>query len=172
MVMAASIRPSVFISEVNHPEAINGQFHGRDVAHLPPEILTNIFSNLSFSDISACRLVSNRWKNIIDGRHLQARAFHRYCHPQGSSHDRQNTIDRYHSFTRHWLESFNDHGKKFVAQLDKLLDHKHFPELLFFSTAKALAVEEVFSCKNISVIKHSHWLKSICFSPDGNGLHR
>ena len=100
-------------------------YNSLSITVLPPETVEKILFNLDLVDISACRLVCRSWRELIDNRHLQARAFYSICHSPEylpGSH----TDERYLSSIRDWLSGFGSEGEKAVVQLDKLESQPHF----------------------------------------------
>ena len=138
------------------------------IIHLPDQLVIKVLSNLSIRDVSACRLVSQRWRALIDELHLQSRAFTRFLHYQPTPQPQ--TVENYHLSTRSWLRDFGIRGKELAEQLDELLEHKHFPEILFFAIAEVLAKTRLLTCQNVCTIEHSGWVMDANFSPDGRHL--
>ena len=139
-----------------------------EIMHLPDQSVIKILSNLGIRDISACRLVNQRWHALVDERHLQARAFARFLHYQPTPQPQ--TVENYHLSTRSWLRGFGIRGKELAEQLDELLEHKDFPEILFFALAEVLAKTRLLTCQNVCTFKHSSWVTDASFSPDGRHL--
>ena len=131
-------------------------------------MIVKIFSNLDTRDLVNCQLVNRHWQELIDDDML-ALAYYRRCHP---IKQRINplSVERYHSSIQGWLKGFSNLGKESAAQLDRLLQHKHFTERLFFSIAKVLAKAKVLTCQGVGTIKHSYLTGKPSFSPDGNYL--
>ena len=138
------------------------------IMHLPNHLVVKILSNLDIGDISACRLVNREWHALVDELHLQARAFSRFLHYQPTP--KPQTVENYHLSTRSWLRDFGIRGKELAEQLDELLEHKHFPEILFFAIAEVLAKTRLLACQNVCTIEHSDWVTDASFSPDGRHL--
>ena len=139
-----------------------------EITHLPDELVVKVLSNLDFKDVSACRCVNHRWHALVDKRHLQALAFARFLHYQPTPQPQ--TVENYHLSTRSWLTDFGIRGKELAEQLDELLEHKNFPEILFFSIAEVLAKARLLTCQNVCTFEHSHWVMDASFSPDGRHL--
>ena len=138
------------------------------ITHLLDELVVKVLSNLDIKDVSACRLVNQRWHALIDERHLQARAFARFLHYQPTPQPQ--TVENYHLSTRSWLRDFGTRGKELAEQLDELLEHKHFPEILFFAIAEVLAKTRLLTCQNVCTFEHSDSVTDASFSPDGRHL--
>ena len=138
------------------------------ITHLPDELAVKILSNLGIRDISACRLVNQRWHALIDKLHLQALAFTRCLHYQPTPQTQ--TLENYHLSTRSWLRGFGIRGIELAEQLDELLEHKHFREILFFAIAEVLAKTRLLTCQNVCTVEHSDWVTDASFSPDGRHL--
>ena len=139
-----------------------------EIMHLPDQSVIKILSNLGIRDISACRLVNQRWHALVDELHLQALAFARFLHYQPIP--KPQTVENYHLSTRSWLRDFGIRGKEWAEQLDELLEHKHFREILFFAIAEVLAKTRHLTCQNICTFEHSDWVMDASFSPDGRHL--
>ena len=138
------------------------------IAHLPDELLAKILSNLGIGDISVCRRVNQRWHALVDKRHLQALAFAQGLHYQPTPQPQ--TVENYHLSTRSWLRDFGIRGKELAEQLDEHLEHKHFPEILFFAIAEVLAKTRILTYQNVCTLEHSDWVTDASFSPDGRHL--
>ena len=138
------------------------------ITHLPDELVVRVLSNMDIKDVSACRLVNHRWHALVDKRHLQARAFARFRHYQPTP--QLQTVENYHLSTRSWLRDFGTRGKELAEQLDELLEHKHFPEILFFAIAEVLAKTRVLNCQHVYIFEHPDWVADASFSPDGRHL--
>ena len=138
------------------------------ITDLPDELVVEVLSNLGIRDISACRLVNHRWHALVDKRHLQALAFAQFLYYQPTPQPQ--TVENYHLSTRSWLRGFGIRGKELAEQLDELLEHKHFPEILFFAIAEVLAKARLLTCQNVCTIEHSGWVMDASFSPDGRHL--
>ena len=139
---------------------------GVGITNLPAELVVKILSNLDFTDITACRYVNRRWQALIDRSHLQPLAFSRSLYFQPIPQ----TVQHYNSFTRGWLASFSDRAKEFVEGLDTLLEHRYFPEMLFFAIAVVLSETTLLTCQNVYTIRHFDWVVDASFSPDGRHL--
>ena len=143
-------------------------FANKSIIHLPNELIVKILSDpsLNLKDLSACRRVNRRWQGLVDDHHLLARPYSRHLHyqpmPQAAQH--------YQTFTRGWLVDFSDKGRELTAQLDRLLGHPHFPEIVFFSIAKLFASTQYLTCQNVSSVHHSTQVNMARFSPDGSCL--
>ena len=143
-------------------------FANKCITHLPNELIVKILSNpsLNLRDLSACRRVNRRWQGLVDDHHLLARPYSRHLHhqpmPQAAQH--------YQTFTRGWLADFSDKGWELTAQLDRLLRHPHFPEIVFFSIAKLFASTQHLTCQNVETVHHSTEVMMANFSPDGSCL--
>ena len=143
-------------------------FANKCITHLPNELIVKILSSpsLDLRDVSACRRVNRRWQGLVDDHHLLARPYSRRLHhqpmPQAAQH--------YQTFTRGWLAEFSDKGRELTAQLDRLLGHPHFPEIVFFSIAKLFANTRYLTCQNVGTVRHSTEVKMASFSPDGRCL--
>ena len=155
-------------SNVHESSEKRASFANKDITILPDELLVKIFSNLDLRDLTHCQLVNRRWQKIIDDQML-APAFYRHCHP---TERRTNplTVERYHSSIRGWLAGFSNLGRELAARLDKYLQHKHFPEILFFSIAEALVKAKALTCQHVGTITHSNSVYKVSFSPDGDYL--
>ena len=142
------------------------RFADRDINSLPNEMVAAILSNLGMRDAAACRLVNHRWRAIVDKLYLQALSFSRKRHhrpiPQIPEH--------FHSFTRGWLTGFSDRGRELVGELEGLLGHKYFPEILFFHVAKLFVNTRFLSCQSICILRHADTVEDARFSPDGRHL--
>ena len=138
------------------------------ITHLPDELVVKVLSNLDIKDVSACRRVNQRWHALVDKRHLQALAFARFLHYQPTPQPQ--TVENYHLSTRSWLRDFGIRGKELAEQLDGLLEHKHFPEILFFAIAEVLAKTRLLTCQNVCTFEHSDSVTDASFSPDGRHL--
>ena len=139
-----------------------------EITDLPDELVVKVLSNLDIKDISVCRRVNHRWHALVDKRHLQALAFARFLHYQPTPQPQ--TVENYHLSTRSWLRDFGIRGKEWAEQLDELLEHKHFREILFFAIAEVLAKARLLTCQNVCTIEHSDWVSGASFSPDGRHL--
>ena len=143
-------------------------FANKCITHLPNELIVKILSNpsLSLRDVSACRRVNRRWQGLVDDHHLLARPYSRHLHhqpmPQAAQH--------YQTFTRGWLADFSDKGRELTAQLDRLLRHPHFPEIVFFSIAKLFASTRYLTYQNVGTVHHSTQVRMAKFSLDGSCL--
>ena len=143
-------------------------FANKFITHLPNELIVKILSDpsLNLRDLSACRRVNRRWQGLVDDHHLLARPYSRHLHhqpmPQAAQH--------YQTFTRGWLADFSDKGWELTAQLDRLLRHPHFPEIVFFSIAKLFASTRHLTCQNVETVHHSTQVRMASFSPDGSRL--
>ena len=143
-------------------------FANKCITHLPNELIVKILSNpsLNLRDLSACRRVNRRWQGLVDDHHLLARPYSRHLHhqpmPQAAQH--------YQTFTRGWLADFSDKGRELTAQLDRLLRHPHFPEIVFFSIAKLFASTRYLTFQNVGSVHHSTEVNMARFSPDGSRL--
>ena len=139
----------------------------KGITNLPNELIVKILSNLDIKDISVCRRVNSSWQELVDTSHLQVSSFSRRLRFQPISQ----TVENYHSFTRGWLASFGNSGKKLAEQQDKFLGNKHFSEILFFNIAKVLAETKLLTCQNVCTVKHPEdvYINPI-FSPDGSHL--
>ena len=143
-------------------------FANKCITHLPNELIVKILSSpsLSLRDVSACRRINRRWLGLVDDHHLLARPYSRHLHhqpmPQAAQH--------YQTFTRGWLAEFSDKGRELTAQLDRLLGHPHFSEIVFFSVAKLFASTGYLTCQNVGAVHHSTEVKMANFSPDGSCL--
>ena len=139
----------------------------KGITNLPNELIVKILSNLDIKDISVCRRVNSSWQALVDTSHLQVRSFSRRLRFQPISQ----TVENYHSFTRGWLASFSNIGKKLAKRQDKFLGNKHFSEILFFNIAKVLAKTKLLTCQNVCTVKHPEdvYINPI-FSPEGSHL--
>ena len=138
------------------------------ITHLPDELVVKVLSNLDIKDVSACKRVNHRWHALVDKRHLQALAFARFLHYQPTPQPQ--TVENYHLSTRSWLRDFGIRGKELAEQLDELLEHKHFREILFFAIAEVLAKTRLLTCQNVCTFEHSGWVTDASFSPDGSHM--
>ena len=139
----------------------------KDITNLPDELIVKILSNLNIRDISACRRVNSSWQALVDTNHLQALSFIRRLRFQPISQ----TLNNYHSFTRGWLTGFSNRGKELAQQLDKFLDNKHFPKILFFNIAEVLTKAKLLTCQNVCTIPHPEFVyNNPIFSPDGSHI--
>ena len=138
------------------------------IIHLPDELVVKVLSNLDINDVSVCRRVNHRWHALVDKRHLQACAFARFLHYQPTP--KPQTVENYRLSTRSWLRGFGIRGKELSEQLDELLEHKHFPEILFFAIAEVLAKTRVLTCQHVCTFEHSDSVTDASFSPDGRHL--
>ena len=143
-------------------------FANKCITHLPNELIVKILSDpsLNLRDLSACRRVNRRWQGLVDDHHLLARPYSRHLHrqpmPQAAQH--------YQTFTRGWLAEFSDKGRELTAQLDRLLGHPHFSEIVFFSIAKLFTSTRYLTCQNVGSVHHSTEVRMASFSPDGSRL--
>ena len=143
-------------------------FANKCITHLPNELIVKILSNpsLGLKDLCACRQVSPRWQALVDDHHLLARPYSRHLYhqpmPQAAQH--------YQTFTRGWLADFSDKGRELTAQLDRLLGHPHFSEIVFFSIAKLFASTQYLTYQNVGSVHHSTEVNMARFSPDGSCL--
>ena len=136
------------------------------ITDLPDELIVKVLSNLDVKDISGCRLVNRKWHALVDKRHLQALAFARFLHYQPAPQPQ--TVENYRLSTRSWLRDFGIRGKELAEQLDELLEHKHFREILFFAIAEVLAKTRLLTCQSVYTFDHSDWVNDASFSPDGS----
>ena len=139
----------------------------RFVSDLPDELIVKVLSSLNVRDITVCKRVNRHWKTLIDKYHLQALSYsqcHHYHQP------RPQTIERYHACTRDCLAGFISEGREVIGQLDELLRHRYFPEILFFSIAKVLTNAGHLNCQNVYTFRHSDLVNNASFSPDGRYL--
>ena len=143
-------------------------FANKCITHLPNELIVKILSDpsLNLRDLSACRRVNRRWQGLVDDHHLLARPYSRHLHrqpmPQAAQH--------YQTFTRGWLADFSDKGRELTAQLDRILGHPHFSEIVFFSIAKLFASTRYLTYQNAGTVHHSTDVGMANFSPDGSRL--
>ena len=143
-------------------------FANKCITYLPNELVVKILSSpsLNLRDVSACRRVNRRWQGLVDDHHLLARPYSRHLHyqpmPQAAQH--------YQTFTRGWLAEFSDKGRELTAQLDRLLGHPHFSEIVFFSVTKLFASTRYLTCQNVGAVHHSTEVKMASFGPDGSCL--
>ena len=148
------------------------KYNGRGVATFPIEMFNNILSYLNPQDVSNCRCVNQRWKNVIDDYQIMPRAlyaFYRRCHPQKYSPNPY-TVEHYDLSIKGWLDKFSDKGKKLTMQLNQHLKNKLFPQMLCWSVAQLLGRTKAFCCESIFTVEHSDSVISACFSPDGKHL--
>ena len=117
----------------------------KEITDLPNELVVKVLSNLNIKDISICRSVNHRWHALVDKFHLQARVFTRCLHYQPTP--KPQTVENCRLSTRSWLRGFGIRGKELAEQLDGLLEHKHFPEILFFAIAEVLAKTRFLTSK-------------------------
>ena len=143
-----------------------GEFAGWGLSILPDEMVVKVLSNLNFNDISTCRCVNHRWRELIDAHHLRPLSYCRRLHfrpiPQ--------TVEHYHSFTKDWLTGFSNEGKELAGRLDTLLEHQNFSEILFFSTAELLSRVKSLTCQSVFTGYHSVPVDRASFSPNGRYL--
>ena len=140
----------------------------KKITDLPDELVVKVLSNLNIKDISVCRRINHRCHALVDKRHLQALAFARLLHYQPTPQPQ--TVENYYLTTRSWLRDFGIRGKEWAEQLDELLEHKHFREILFFAIAEVLAKTRLMTCQNVCTFEHSGWVTDANFSPDGRHL--
>ena len=139
----------------------------KGITNLPDELIVKILSNLNIRDISVCKRVSRSWQALVDTNQLQALSFIRRLRFQPISQ----TVKNYQSFTRGWLTGFSNRGKELAEQLDKFLDNKHFPKILFFNIAEVLTKAKFLTCQNVCSVPHPDFVYiNPTFSPDGNYL--
>ena len=141
-------------------------FNGMDTAILLEENIVRILSYLGPKDVSTCRLVNREWKRLVDDYHLVPLSFYRSCH-RLKYLPNPHTAERYYSSTRDWLKGFGSVSDKSLAQLEQFAGHKHFPEMVFFFTAKALAETRYLRCAPVATFEHSDLVNSVNFSPCG-----
>ena len=141
-------------------------FANKCITHLPNELIVKILSSptLNLKDLSACRLVNRRWQGLVDDHHLLARPYSRHLHHQPMPQ----AVQLYQTFIRSCLADFSDKGRELATQLDRLLGHRHFPEIVFFSTAKLFASTRYLTCQNVGTVHHSTEVEMANFSPDGS----
>ena len=141
-------------------------FANKCITHLPNELIVKVLSNpsLSLKDLSACRLVNRRWQALVDDHHLLARPYSRHLYHQPMPQ----AVQHYQTLTRSWLADFSDRGRELAAQLDRLLRHPHFPEIVFFSIAKLFASTQYLTCQSVGTVHHSTEVNMANFSPDGS----
>ena len=87
------------------------KYNGRCIDILPNEMLDNIFSFLGLQDVSNCRCVSQRWKEVVADYQIMPHAFCRRFQLQKRSLSAYN-VELYDSSTKGWLNKFGDEGKK------------------------------------------------------------
>ena len=143
-------------------------FANKCITHLPNELIVKILSSpsLSLRDVSACRRVNRRWQGLVDDHHLLARPFSRHLHHQPMPQ----AVQHYQTFTRGWLTNFSIKGRELTAQLDRLLRHPQFGEIVFFSIAKLFASTRYLTYQNVGTVHHSTQVRMAKFSPDGSCL--
>ena len=124
------------------------------ITNLPDELIVKILSNLDIRDISVCKRVNRSWQEIVDTNYLQALSFSRRLRFRPIAQ----TVNNFHSFTRGWLTGFNNRGKELAKQLDKFLDNKHFPEILFFNIAELLTKTKRLTCRNVYTAHHPEFV--------------
>ena len=158
-----------FTSKKEWPSDPSGRLEklaDKGTTDLPDELIVKILSNLDIRDISACRRVNSSWQVLVDTNHLLVRSFSRRLRFKPIAH----TVENYHSFTKGWLTGFSNRGKELAERLDKLLDNKYFPEILFFNIAELLTKTEHLTYQNKCTVHHRAdyiWNNPI-FCPDGN----
>ena len=142
------------------------RFANRDINSLPDEMVAAILSNLGLMDATVCRLVNHRWLAIVDNNHLQALPFSQKCHHRPIPQ----ILEYFHSYTRGWLTGFSDRGRELAGELEELLGHQSFPEILFFHVANLLANTRFLSCQRVCTLRHTDTVEDARFSPDGRYL--
>ena len=158
----------------NAPDLESARFANRGTVLLPDEMVIRILMNLGTTDIAVCRRVNRQWQTLIDTHHLLARSFYRDCHLtqriNSLTVERNLAVELYHSHTRGWLTDFSNRGRETAKQLDKILEYKHFPEVLFFSIPKLLLNSNELTYQNTATIGHLGVVRDARFSPDGKYL--
>ena len=139
------------------------RFVNKGITILPSELIVKVLSRLDLRDISTCRCVNRNWRILVDGNYLQALSFSRCFRYRPIPH----AVDHYRSLTRRWLTSFSHEGKEMAGRLDKLLEHKHFPEILFFSIAELSAKTTLLTSQDVFTVCHAERVNNARFSPDG-----
>ncbi|WP_201772817.1 F-box/WD repeat-containing protein, partial [Endozoicomonas numazuensis] len=152
----------------SEPSLKKAKFIDKAINPIPDEMTEKIFSYLDTRDLAVCRKVHRDWKGLIDTHHIIARSFFRDCHL--SNRISPLTAECYTSSIQGWLTGFSNMGGELAEELDNVLHHEHFPEILFFSIAKVLVEAKELTCQNVATIPHFDWVNNATFSPDGNHL--